>query len=376
MPDTAVIAPVAGIRFTVASRPQRRFSATQTVSNLAGSTSFQPIALPATGFVRKISMFFKVSCTSASAGAIMAGDGPFSLISNITLSDATGQPIYQPVSGYVLSLLNKWLPSASLEAGPSTSKQVGGEYAYASTATVGTAVFRLDLELEQDPHGYMCIPNLDSNASLQLKIDVAPITAAFAGTTMSAATVSVRVTQHYWAPVGSTTGGIANATTPPGFGDFLETRYENQNATASSENTVAVTNRGGLVKGIIAVSRAAGIRVPFTPTTNVGLVYDNNAVDEGYLLEEFQDQMRRQSGHTGADITTSYAPLGVGVPSGLDTGVMVWNFGAQGNGRDAWLSTRVGTLLQLKATPGAAATQLELITQLAQVKDAAAFYGI
>ena len=49
---------IAGVRFTVASRPQRRFSNTQTVSNLNGATSFQPIQLPATGFVRKIAMFF------------------------------------------------------------------------------------------------------------------------------------------------------------------------------------------------------------------------------------------------------------------------------------------------------------------------------
>src|SRR3954469_577555 len=94
------ISPAAGIRFTVASRPQRRFSATQTVSNLAGATEFQPIQLPATGFVRKISLLFTASVTSASAGAVVAGDGPFNLISGITLTDATGQPIFQPVSGY------------------------------------------------------------------------------------------------------------------------------------------------------------------------------------------------------------------------------------------------------------------------------------
>jgi hypothetical protein len=44
-------------------------------------------------------------------------------------------------------------------------------------------------------------------------------------------------------------------------------------------------------------------------------------------------------------------------------------------GRDSWLSTRVGSLLQLKLTPGASATQIELITRLAQVRDPAAFYA-
>lgn len=376
--DTTTIAPVGGIRFTVASRPQRRFSATQTVSNLT-ATSFQPIQLPATGFVRKVSLLFTFTGTAASAGALVAGDGPFNLINAVTLTDATGQPIYQPISGYNLYLVNKYLPSG-IENDNNIFRsyqnpQQGAEYAYSASATTFAATFRLDLDLEQDNKtGYGCIPNLDSNASLQLKIDVAAYTAAFTGTTVSVASLSVRVDQHYWAPVGAMTGGIANQTVPSGYGDFLETRYESQTVTALAENTVAVTNRGGLVKGIVAVSRAAGARVAFPTGNNVGLVFDNNAIDEGILMSTQQDQLRRTYGFMGADVATSYAPLTAGTSSGLDNGVVVWNFASLAGGRDSWLSTRVGTLLQLKLTPGTAATQLELVTQLAQVKDPASFY--
>src|SRR3954470_24060113 len=176
-----------GVRFTVASRPQRRFSNTQTVSNLAGSTSFQPIQLPATGFVRKVSLLFTATVTSASAGAVVAGDGPWNLINGITITDATGQAIQQPISGYNLYLVNKYL---SFGSGENTNiprayanPQAGSDYTYSSTGTVGTATFRLDIDFEQDYNtGYGCIPNLDSNASLQLKIDVAPYTNAFTGT--------------------------------------------------------------------------------------------------------------------------------------------------------------------------------------------------
>lgn len=372
-------ASVGGIRFTVASRPQRRFSQTQTVSNLAGSTSFAPIQLPATGFVRKIALYFTASVTSASSGAVVAGDGPWNLINGITVTDATGQPIVQPISGYNLRLVNKYLSWGSMEntniprawADP----MLGPEYAFSSTSTTGTAVFRLDLDFEEDYNtGYGCIPNLDSNASLQVKIDVAPYSNAFSGTTVSAATLSVRLEQHYWAPVGSTVGGVAAATQPIGFGDYVETRYETQTVTASAENTIQVTNRGGLIKGIIAVSRASGTRTAFTAGTNVGLLLDNNPIDEGITLESQQDLLRRTYGYIGTDLTTSYAPLTAGTLPGLDRGVMVWPFGALSGGRDSWLSTRVGSLLQLKLTPGASATALEIITQLAQVKDAGSFY--
>lgn len=371
---------VAGLRFTVASRPQQRFSNTQTVSNLAGATSFQPIQLPATGFVRKIGLQFVASVTSASSGAVVAGDGPWNLIAGVTVTDATGQPIQQPISGYNLYLVNKYL---SFGSGENTNiprawqnPQLGPEFAFASTSTVGSATFRLDIDFEQDYNtGYGCIPNLDSNASLQVKIDVAASTVAFTGTTTSIATVAVRLSQYYWAPVGSVVGGAAAMTQPVGFGDYVETRYETQTVSASAENTVSVTNRGGLIKGIIAVSRAAGVRTAVTAATNIGLVLDNNPIDEGIPLEERQDLLRRAWGYIGTDLTTSYAPLTAGVLPGLDRGVVVWPFGALSGGRDSWLATRVGSLLQLKLTPGASATTLELITLLAQVKDANAFYA-
>ena len=375
---TTTIAPTGGIRFTVASRPQVRFGNTQTVSNVA-STTLAPISLPATGFVRMIELHFHCVTNYASAGAIVAGDGPFNLIAGIQLSDATGQPIFQPISGYNLMLLNKHLPSAFImdrfESISNCDPLLGPEYAFASTSTVGTADFRLRLDLEQDANGYGCIPNLDSNASLQVVVNLAASTVAFTGTTIGLSTVACTVDSYYWAPVGASTGGVPNSVSPIGFGDFLETRYENQVAIASSENIVNVNNRGGLVKGIIAISRAAGARMAFTVATNVGVVYDNNAIQEGLKLESHNDKVRRSSGYMGADITTSYAPLAAGIVSGIEQGVLVIPFARYGGGRDTWLSTRVGTLLQIKATPGTSATQLELVTQLMQVKDASAFYG-
>lgn len=376
------IAPGGGIRFTVASRPQRRFSASQTVSNFLGATSFQPIQLPATGFVRKISLFFTATYTTSATSAVVAGDAPFNLIGGVTLTDATGQPIQQPIGGYSLSRVNKYFGSGVESANRPlflSDPQVGPEYSYtAANNTAGAATFRMDIDLEQDSNtGYGCIPNLDSNASLQLKIDVNAFSVAFAGGTASAATVSVRVCQWYWAPVGGTVAGIAAQTTPDGFGDYLETRYETQTVTASAENVINVSNRGGMIKGIIAISRAAGVRTAYTATTNVGLLLDNNPIDEGITLEEQQDWMRRNYGYIGANIGTSYAALATaGALPGIDTGVLVWNFDAMSGGRDSWLSTRVGSLLQLKLTPGAAATQIELITLIAQVKDTSAFYGV
>lgn len=377
MADTTSETTTPSIRFTAVSRPFSRFSNTQTISNLTAS-SFQPIPLAATGWVRKIRLLITQTVTSASAGAVVAGDGPFNLISAVTLTDATGQPIFTPISGYNLYLLNKYFGTDFTGQAPSfkTNPHQGAEYAYSSTTTTGTASFRLDLDLEIDPRtGYGCIPNLDANASLQLKVDVSSYAVAFSGTTVSAANISLRTSQWYWPPVAATTAGTANMQEPPGAGDYLETRLETKTLSASSENLTTLVNKGGLIKGLIMVSRNAGTRTAITAGTNVGLVYDNTSIDEGIPLEEHNNNVRRTYGYTGTDITTSYAPLTAGTMPGLDTGVLVWNFDAKSPTRDAWLNTKVGALLQARVTPGASATQADVITQIAQVSDASAFYA-
>lgn len=375
---TKDIAPTGGIRFTVASRSQRRFTALQTVSNLVAN-SFQPQPLTATGFLRKVTLEFSASMTCASAGAVVAGDGPWNLVAQVSLTDATGQSICQPVSGYNLYLVNKYLPGGVENDNnihsPWQSPQAGASYGYAATATTGTASFRLDIELEQDSHtGYGCIPNLDANATPLLKCDVAAYTAAFSGTTVSAASVTMRVSQTYWAPVAKSVGDVLNQFTPGGYGDYVETRVETKTVNAASENLVEITSKGGLLKGLIFVSRAAGVRTALPTGNNFGIRFDNDAIDEGITVGEHLDQVIRATGFIGAELGTSYAPLTAGTLPGLDRGVMPVNFGWRTSGRDGWLYTRPGSFVQALITPGASATALEVVALIANAANSAAFY--
>ena len=382
--DEKVVTSPTGIRFPVASRPQRRFSAIQVVNNLNAAVPLQPIQLPATGFVRRIRIHCRQTWTGT-VGILAGADAPWNLLTNITLTDATGQPITQPVNGYCQYLVNKYLPSGTVKTNnprACSNPHTGPEFTYtvAGGALTAVADFRLDIDLERDVNnGYCCVPNLDSNASLQLRLNVAQVTAAFTGATATAATMTVRIEQDYWAPVASSLAGQPVNTQPVGFGDFVETRYETGTATAAAQNLLTVTNRGGLVEGIIMISRAAGARVAFTPGSNVDLIVDNNPVDEGVTLESHNDMVRRTYGHIGADVGVAagaYAPLGAGTYPGLDTGVLVWPFYALSGGRETWLNTRVGSQVQVRVTPGAAATQTEFITLLGQVKDGATFYSV
>jgi len=327
-----------------------------------------------------IRLYFAATFTTASAAAVVAGDAPWNLVTGIYLSDATGAPIFQPISGYNAFLLNKYYPSGTYKSttGPidSYNPHIGPDYAFAASSTSGSANFYIDLDLEQDTAtGYGCIPNLDSNAALQLKIDYAIYTVAFTGTTPSAATLAVRTSQYYWAPVGATVNGRPAETAPPGAGAYREIRFETQTVTASAENTVATQSRGGMVQGALLVSRAAGTRTAYTAASNVGVILDNVAVHEGVPLEEWMHSIRQDSGLYGATITTSYAPVTAGQVSGTDTGVLPINHAMWNKYRDTWLSTRAGSLAQYKVTPGASATTMEIVTSLMQASDNGAFFA-
>lgn len=372
----ATAAVTSAIPLDIASRPMSRPVADLTVSVLNGGTSFPPIPIPASGFMRAIELIVTFNGTVASAGALSPGDGPFNLISNLSLSDATGTPLIQPISGYSLYLLNKYFGvGAGFDTWFTSNPMESPDYAYSATATTLTASYILRLELEQDSHGYMAIPNLDSNASPQLRIDAAQWSAAFAGTGATVASLNVKVNQLYYAPVGATTGGVPNQTTPPGYGDYMQTRFENFPVIAGSENVIPLSSKGGLIKGVVLVSRNAGVRTDYAPGTKFGYVYDNNEYHAGGTIEAWRDRLRRAYGYTGADITTSHAPVTAGVRTGLDRGVVALPFFREGPRRHSWLPTRVGTLLQVKVTPGAGAAGMDVITQLGQVRDGGAFYA-
>lgn len=369
--------PVALYPFTKAARAQRRVTyRSGAVSNLATAGTLPVIPLTATGFIRKLVIEALFSYTTSASAAIVTGDSPWNGITRLSLFDSQGTPVIPPMSAYNLRLIQKYLPSgAAVFHRHATDPAAGPEYAFSASGTSGAARFRLELQFEEDERtGWGCIPNLDANASPQLNIDFGAHSLLFSGGTASAATVSVTVTQHYYAVPPAAIGGVAVQTAPSGVGDYLQTRYETSTVTPSAENILALSNRGGYVKGVIVVSRTAGgVRTALTGSAQSALVLDNVDIDAQVSTDELNDQLRRTRGFTGADYTTTYAPLTAGTIPGIDTGVLVLAPSHRGDGRDQWLETAIGSLFQARFTPGASASAVEIITQLAQPRDVAAF---
>jgi hypothetical protein len=111
-------------------------------------------------------------------------------------------------------------------------------------------------------------------------------TVAFSGGTASAATIGMRVTQHYWAPVGKTLAGAPVEVAPPGAGDYLETRYETQTVSAVGEPCYGDEpwrSHQGHPHGV----ECGGYAYRYHCRVVVGTLLDNQPIDESVPVEEF-----------------------------------------------------------------------------------------
>jgi hypothetical protein len=366
--------------FPIASRQQSRLVSPQTVT-VPTATDLTPIQITASGWIEAIEIEVNIAVTGT-ALTVAGVDSPWSYLTRLTLTDSQGRPIIATIDGYSLYLKNKFSDTGFTfsDRGTPNDPRMSPAFAFGqSGGTSGSVAFRLFLIASQDSRDYYGLwPNLDSNANMQLRIGVGALSGLFGGT-ISTQTSTIRVTQHYWAPAADTMSGAPLNVEPLGSGDFLETRFESPAVNASAENLTQILARGGQIKNIILVSRTgAGVRTAFTPGSQVGLLLDNVPIVEGVTLESWQDRVRKFFGYTGTDplaTGTPYTPLSGGITSGLDTGVLVFPFHAISKFRDSWLGTRGGALLQVRHTPGASATQLQILTDLMQTDDSAAFYN-
>lgn len=377
---TAVATPL-----SVASRSYSRMANVQTVSNLASGGSFTPIVLPPTGWVRNIEIYVNATATFASGAAIVNGDGPFRLIPKVYLTDASGNPIVTAISAYNLYLLNKNFPSGGYfsdvpEPWYSPTSGPASQYTYTGSGTTGTAIFRVRIDMELDSGTtYGSIPNMDANATPLLNMDYSIYSTTWTGTTPSAASITVRVSQNYWSPTPGALQGKAVMSAPPAAGTYIENRYETATASAGSENIITTNSgKGGFLQGALIISRNAGVRTAITAASNFTVMLDNQPFQDNVPIEEWMANYRRYSGYCGNDIAQDYTSGTIftpGTAAGAEVGVIPVIFSMWNEWRDTWLSTRAGSLLQYKFTPGASATGVEILSRILMTDNADAFYA-
>lgn len=353
MTPTAVAAPpaqpavVPALPFTASAHEHTEPAFTVTATPGAAEQALNPIDIPASGYLRHI--FLEVSCTGG-VGGTLAADGPWNLLSNVTLQDVNGTNVVN-LSGYNLYIAN-----------------VIGGYAFRNNPAeapffVGSApnpVFFLRVPVEVSAKdGLGALPNQNSSANMRLLINIAARNVATSVDFTTAPLVTIRGWYEGWTIPAETDGrGRPQAQVPPlvGTGQYWSSQRP---STLAGDNTVPIRKVGNLIRAIAFVSRdASGVRQDTVFPDPARLEWEGNVIHSASQRYWQQYLFEKLYGFT--------RPTGVYA--------FLFNYGGAGEGKagnedpNLWLPTAQSSRLELRGVSAVAGSIDILVNEIAPIE--------
>jgi hypothetical protein len=350
----------------------------------AASVSARPIEIPASGFLRYLEMLIDVNVTGNSAAVAAPGGTlsfPWNVINTLAVTNAAGDSLFIPVSGYELYLINKYdgtreSPNCDPYNDPQFEAVTAG-----GGGTGGSFQIRLRIPFELDPRDAFCaLPNMASNKSYQVVIVWSALSTIFTGGTApnGTAVLTLTIDQHYWGQPQPVNGAVAQQTEPDGNGSVSLYRRQNQTVSAGSQ-VVKLTNVGNVVRWGVFMLQSSAANNPRTDTDWPSIAYLRLNNDQLFLKRtgNWEAEMRERYGYGTTAATKDAAGF-------LDTGVYVLSdFNAQhervtpDGPRDQFLVTVDATLFQFEANVfGATAQGFTYLQNEIKPNSAAAVYSL
>jgi hypothetical protein len=310
----------------------------------ANTQAFGPFDVPAYGYLRAI--WLKIVCDGVTIGpGVVADDGPWNLLQNISLNDVNGAPIVGPaINGYDLYLINRY--------GAYCEGDLPNLYPYLDL-TSGDFQFALRVPVEiNKADGYGALANQNAAQAYQFSFTIANENTIWSTPPTTEPTVRVRAWAECWSqPAEVDPLGNAQALMPPGHGttQFWSTYVKSAGV---GDNTVLLPRVGNLIRTLIVENYDdQGVRDDIDFPEVMQFIWDSRIVlneAKAYRLWEMQ---RR------------YAQYGFAPPDG----VYVYDFTHDGGGpgdesRNLWLPTVQATRLEFVGTWGASAGTLRILT--------------
>lgn len=367
-------------------------------SGITLTANAQPFNFPLTSYGYLSAVLITVQLSGASGGSSQTyfEDAPYSLLSQIQLSDVNGVPIFQlsgfaaylaaKYGGYRLFGLDTTVKGAPLDSpttafigtsGPTvlaggppaaiavTGANVPGKNGYFQEPSQGSGgmncKFLIPIFLEFGTDGLGCLPNMDASARYNLQITVAggANTSQVAGpyvvggtidTTLPTMTITVEVLCRSQPPAQDMFGN-PNSTTPPAVGTVQYWTAQTASGLANGANTIQLTRVGNLIRHHILVWRSSSVTL--NPRAGAELA------DMPSLFEFDWDVGQRYVVNTATlRYMMGYGVYGFDVPNGvialpntLDPDKLpIGEYG------DEWLPTVGATKFTLRFSPGASAS--------------------
>jgi hypothetical protein len=399
---------VATLPFSRAAKWHIEQSNTQSGISLLGNSQVFNYPIASYGYLSAI--LITVQLTGALGGSSMTffEDAPFSLLSQVQLSDVNGVPLFQ-LSGFHAYLAAKYGgyrpfafdsilkgapfdspttafvgtpnqvtgqesigtgPGAGAGGGPiaSVNSQTNAVYGYGGYfyppipgAGGMNCKFILPIFLEFGLDGLGCLPNMDASARYNLQLTIAggantsQVTGPFVVggticTTLPTMSITVEILARSQPPAADMYGNM-NSTSPPAVGSVQYWTNQTASGLANGANTIQLTRVGNLIRNHIFVWRSSSTTL--NPRAGAELA------DMPSLFEFDWDTGQRYVVNTATlRAYNGYTNFGFDMPNGVvllpDT--LDPDFLPIGNFGDEWLGTVGATKFTLRFSPGASAS--------------------
>lgn len=399
---------VAMLPFAKAAKWHIEQSNTQSGIVLSGNSQIFNYPIASYGYLSAV--LITVQLTGALGGSAMTffEDAPWSLLSQIQLSDVNGVPLFQ-LSGFHSYLAAKYGgyrpfaidgmikgtvfdspttafigtpnqvtggvsigtgPGAGAGGGPiaavnSQTNAVYGTGGYFSPPIAGAGgmncKFMIPIFLEFGLDGLGSLPNMDASARYNLQLTIAggantsQVTGPFVVggticTTLPTMAITVEILARSQPPASDMYGNM-NSQTPPAVGSVQYWTNQTASGLANGANTIQLTRVGNLIRNHILVWRSS--------TTTLNPRAGAELADMPSLFEFDWDTGQRYVANTSTlRLLNGYASYGldwpngvIGLPNTLDP-----DFLPVGNLGDEWLGTVGATKFTLRFSPGASAS--------------------
>lgn len=312
----------------------------------AFGTSIQNMELPASGFLRSVKLLVSATAAGNSATVAFKADAPWSAIGEITLLDATGVPLINPITGYELFLVNKW-GGYEFDGDPTRSQVYS--VTTGSGATGGSFAFALILPVEiVSREAFGALGNQNSSSPFRVRITLGASADVYSTAPTVVPTVTVKSYIDTWmVPSGKDPiSGIPYQVFPTQHGVTQQWSKQEINTIAAYQ-TLRLQQIGNHIRNIIFVTRdSSGVRVDTSFPTSYTWEFNGAQLDAAFPASLLREQMQETYGYAAAQ---------------MDTGVYVFAYTDDLDGhpggelREQYLRTSTGSRLELKGTFGAGA---------------------
>jgi hypothetical protein len=237
---------VAALPFTSGSHEHTEPAFTATFTPGTTVQRLNPTDIPAYGYISAIVL--DVSCAGG-AGGTLAADGPFNMLTDITLQDVNGQQIVGPINGYELYIAN--LIGGWNGVRPNAADSPN----YVASAPNPSFTLRIPVEVtHKDALGALSNQNSSANYKLTFGINTRANMTSVDFTTPPV--ITVRATLEAWTlPADHDSRGNPQAQVPPllGTGQYLS--VQGPRATVANSFTAPFTRLGNYLRFVAMVAR-------------------------------------------------------------------------------------------------------------------------